>query len=64
MADFCLDCWNQMQQSNDLPQDYILSRRLELCENCGKMCHVIVRKKRRSAKPAQCSLIDTFQRVR
>ncbi len=42
MAEFCLDCWNKLMESNDPPDKYILSRHLELCEECTQQKHVII----------------------
>ena len=47
MAEFCLDCWNQIMGSNDPPGKYILSREPELCEECREWKPVIIRVKRR-----------------
>lgn len=45
MAEFCLDCWNKLMDSNDPPGKYILSDEPDLCEECGKWKPVIVRVK-------------------
>ena len=42
MADFCLDCWNKLNESNDNKSKYIFSKELDLCEGCGEWKHVIV----------------------
>lgn len=42
MAEFCLDCWNKITHSNDTQRDFILSRKLDLCEGCGQWKHVII----------------------
>ena len=42
MAEFCLQCWNRINKTNDPPDKYILSKELDLCEGCGKWTHVIV----------------------
>ena len=42
MAEFCLDCWNKMNEMKDSPRRYILSRELDLCEGCGEYKRVIV----------------------
>ena len=46
MAEFCLDCWNELNGTNDSPRKYVISRELDLCEGCGEYKHVIVRMKR------------------
>ncbi len=42
MAEFCLDCWNKLNEINDSPRRYVISRELDLCEGCGEYKRVIV----------------------
>lgn len=42
MAEFCLDCWNRINGTNDPPDQYVISKDLELCEGCGMWKHVII----------------------
>lgn len=42
MAEFCLQCWNEINGTNAPPDRYILSKELDLCEGCGKWTNVIV----------------------
>lgn len=42
MAEICLDCWNKMNETNDSPCRYVLSREKDLCEGCGEYKRVIV----------------------
>lgn len=42
MAEFCLDCWNEINETNDPAKKYIISEELELCEGCAQYRHVIV----------------------
>ena len=42
MAEFCLECWNELNGSKDPAQRYIFSRRPELCEGCMEWKPVIV----------------------
>ena len=42
MAEFCLDCWNKINNTNDSKNKYIMSRDLEFCEGCGEWKKVIV----------------------
>ncbi len=44
MAEFCLDCFHQLNETNDDPEKYVLSKDLELCEGCGEWKHVVVTK--------------------
>ena len=41
MAEFCLDCWNRINGTNDSPEKYIISKDLDLCEGCGEWKPVI-----------------------
>lgn len=45
MADFCLDCWNKINKTNDSGRKYILTEDLELCEGCGEWKRVIIAKR-------------------
>lgn len=47
MAEFCLECWNKLMDTNDPQKKYILSRELDLCEECGEWKPVILRIRRR-----------------
>lgn len=42
MAEFCLDCWNEINQTNDPTSKYIFSKELDLCERCGELKYVII----------------------
>lgn len=42
MADFCLECWNKINESADSPKKYIFSKDLGLCEGCGEWKSVII----------------------
>ncbi len=46
MAEFCLDCWNRLNHSQDTEWDWIISKELDLCEGCGQWKHVLVRPRR------------------
>ena len=46
MAEFCLDCWNKMNESEDSEEKYILSKDLDLCEGCGQWKPVIIMERR------------------
>ena len=47
MAEFCLQCWNRLNDRRDTEKDVTLSKEVDLCEGCGKLCRVVV-----SIKPA------------
>lgn len=42
MAEFCVDCWNKLNGTDDKESKYFLTRHLDLCEGCGEYKHVIV----------------------
>ena len=42
MAEFCLECWNELNGTNDSEKEYIMSKDLDLCEGCGEYKRVIV----------------------
>lgn len=42
MAEFCLDCWNKINETNYPESKFIISKELCLCEECQKMTNVIV----------------------
>lgn len=42
MAEFCLDCLNKICDTNSDERDYIISKELYLCEECGEMKHVVI----------------------
>ena len=43
MSEYCLDCWNEINETNDPKEKYILSKELDLCEGCGEWKPVIIR---------------------
>ncbi len=43
MAEFCVDCWNELNGSNNTEKDFILSENLDLCEGCGELKNVIIK---------------------
>lgn len=42
MAEFCLECWNKINNNNHKENKYIMSVDLELCEECGEFKRVII----------------------
>lgn len=42
MAEFCLECWNELNGTDEPESNYILSEDLELCEGCGEWKNVIL----------------------
>lgn len=45
MAEFCLDCWNQINGKKYTERDWVLSKELDLCEGCGMWKRVIVKER-------------------
>ena len=45
MAEFCLDCWNAIMETNHTEKQFLLSKGLDFCEECGQWKHVIIRVK-------------------
>lgn len=60
MAEFCLDCWNKLNKTHYTEKEYVVSRELDLCEECGQWKPVIVRERRFPAlytlRVALCSI--------
>ena len=46
MAEFCLDCWNEINETGHSKKKYVLSKKLDLCEGCGELKHVIAMEKK------------------
>ena len=42
MAEFCVDCYNHMNGTNDSPKKFVLSDELDLCEGCGEWKRVVI----------------------
>jgi len=42
MAEFCLDCWNKINEIESSERKYILSQELDLCEECSEWKHVVI----------------------
>ena len=41
MAEFCLDCWNQLNGEDMTARNVVLSRKYDLYEGCGEFRHVV-----------------------
>ena len=41
MAEFCLNCWNEMNETHLTEEDVILTEYLDLCEGCGEFKQVV-----------------------
>ena len=42
MAEFCLECWNKINETNDSKCRYVMSWGKDLCEECGQYKSVII----------------------
>ncbi len=42
MADFCLDCWNKLNETHHKERKYILSKERYFCEECNEFKNVII----------------------
>lgn len=65
MAELCLDCLNNIMNTNDPASKYILTWKKELCEECGEYKRVIIRMKYRYiAKEMFCEAIHNLRKLR
>ena len=65
MAEFCLECWNKINYTNDPPGKYHLSGVRDYCEECGQRKHVIISVKRRYVLPENCKeLIENLHHLK
>lgn len=46
MAEFCLECLNQINDTKDSKWRYVLSWEKDLCEECGQYKHVVIVERR------------------
>lgn len=42
MSEFCVECFNRINKTNDKKYKYIISKYPDLCEGCGEQKPVIV----------------------
>ena len=42
MAEFCLECLNKLNKTNDSKWRYVLSWEKDLCEECGQYKRVVI----------------------
>lgn len=45
MAEFCLECWNKINGTNNPESMYVMSDELGFCEECGEIKSVVVMEK-------------------
>ncbi len=46
MAEFCFECWNKINGTNDPKSKYIISKDVYFCEHCCQWKRVIVEPKK------------------
>jgi hydrogenase maturation factor HypF (carbamoyltransferase family) len=59
MADFCLECWNKINETQDSKYRYVFSKDWDLCEECGQYTQVIIAERLWSR--AQKALAEAIQ---
>ena len=42
MAEFCVQCWNRINGTDDPPSKFIISKDLQLCEGCGEFKNIVI----------------------
>lgn len=50
MAEFCVDCWNEMNNSKEPADNFVLSEYFDLCEGCGEYKKVIITRRKADKK--------------
>ena len=56
MAEFCPECWNEINNLSDPPESYVLSWDHEICEGCGAYKRVVVGKRKSVLTYLLCKL--------
>ena len=46
MAEFCVECFNRINETNKAESEYIISKEPDLCEGCGQYKNVVVMEKK------------------
>ena len=62
MAEFCLDCWNKINETHDSKWRYTFSWGKDLCEECGQYKRVIVVE--RFWSRVQRALVEAIQNIK
>ena len=47
LAEFCVQCWNELNDTDRPESDYILSWEPELCEGCGEWKRTVIAERKR-----------------
>lgn len=65
MAEYCLDCWNKINGTNEPESNYYMSKYDDLCEGCSKYKKVIIRPRNYSNSGCGCAfaLLLTVLRI-
>ena len=45
MAEICLECFSKYFLTGEYPSHYLVSKDMDLCEECGQLKPVVIRKK-------------------
>ena len=48
MSELCVDCLNKLMGTKDSARKYIVSRELDLCEECGEWKRIVICEKKQS----------------
>ena len=43
MSEICLECYNEIMGTNNPPEKYVISKDLDICEECCQLKHIIIR---------------------
>ena len=46
MSEYCLDCWNRINGTNDEESKYIISKDIYLCEGCAEFKNVVIEERK------------------
>ena len=63
MAEFCLECWNKINKTEDGKRKYVLSKNCDLCEGCGKWKPVVIMERKAYYINKFCCFILPFRIV-
>ncbi len=45
MAEFCADCYNKLEGTNEKEDEFLMSDSLYVCEGCGREKYVVIRRR-------------------
>ena len=65
MSEICLDCYNEIMGTNESKKMFLISKELDLCEECGQWKPVIIRARTRYLiKEWFCELSENIRYLR